>query len=587
LLGHARPFAARFVPPRTSAATRTRCCSGSNAGLRLLPQQQRPRRRPRWCVARAARNLLIRASMICAAPLVTGLLLLTAAPPVERPVRLDTPRGETIEVIEQRPPGRGPFPAVVLAPGTNYAMRLPALERVARALVSEGVAVFRFDWAYWVRSGAQGHPSADRAAEVEDFATVVAHARKATCVDPARILVGGKSLGSIIAWRVLRADPAVKGALLLTPVCSPKPTGPKLPDANYPDVANEARPTAWILGEADPVCTTSVLYGYLAGAKRARVAVVRGDHGFVDDLSASALQTPETDRTLSLVAQTSTDFAVSVLGHDAIGTDAPRAYTYAVHGAPLRLYVFPPTAPAATPSPAILLFHGGGWTRGRPQGLFDTARSFAAAGLVSIPVEYRLAREGTSPVAAFDDVCEALRWAHAHARELKIDPARIAGYGVSAGATMIASAATKGCRDGAGALRPAALVTLSSGFDLARSQGFKTAGGVEADAVDRSPLGHVAELGAPAFLAHGTEDAVTPFAAAKAFCDGATAAGKRCQLQPYDGLGHLLTRNLAEQQTAVSDPSAAADALSRQIDFLVGIGFAKSPRPAPHKELHP
>ena len=44
------------------------------------------------------------------------------------------------------PPGPGPFPALVLAPGQRYHMRLPIAEQLASQLVPRGIAVFRFDW---------------------------------------------------------------------------------------------------------------------------------------------------------------------------------------------------------------------------------------------------------------------------------------------------------------------------------------------------------------------------------------------------------------------------------------------------------
>ena len=133
-------------------------------------------------------------------------------------------------------------------------MKLPILDRVAKALVAQGIAVFRFDWAYYVKDPEHGVPSKDRAAEIEDMNTVLALARKQPWVDASRIAVGGKSLGSIIAWRILRANPELKGALLLTPVCSPPGPTPIAADTNYPEVSKEGRASAWVLGDRDPVC---------------------------------------------------------------------------------------------------------------------------------------------------------------------------------------------------------------------------------------------------------------------------------------------------------------------------------------------
>jgi dienelactone hydrolase len=232
-------------------------------------------------------------------------------------IRVTTPRGAAIDLLEERPPGLGPFPVVVLAEGSGYDMRQPTLERVAHALVNAGIAVVRFDWAFHVSDPEHGQRSADRIPEIEDLTTVVALVRKAPWADPARIAVGGKSLGSIIAWRVLRREPDLKGALLLTPVCNPKPNtkvagaplAPVVGD-NYPDPRVETRRAAWILGTSDPACAPAVLYQHLAGAGGAQVDVLRGDHDFIEPAPATAAAN---ERTLDLVTRLATDFATSVL----------------------------------------------------------------------------------------------------------------------------------------------------------------------------------------------------------------------------------------------------------------------------------
>lgn len=524
--------------------------------------------------------------------LVTVLLAITApvvagAEDAAQSVDVPTERGEVLRALVNRPAGKGPFPAVILGSGMGYHMRLPILESVARSLARSGVAVLRFDWAYHTREGDKGKPSPGRQLEIADMAAVVRHARAQPWIDARRLAVGGKSLGSIVAWNVLRADPAIKGALLLTPVCAPKPDEPDVVGTNYPDVANEARPTAWIVGQADPVCSTSVLYGHLAKARdAARVVVVRGDHAFADDLRASRLPDPQTDRTSALVGTTAVDFATALLGASPPGrpatTEAPRAYEFVRREtADLRLFVFPRHAAVTKrPSPAILLFHSGGWTRGRPQWLFEQARKFAAAGFTSIAAEYRLSAGAVRPSDAFDDVCEAFRWVRSHARELNVDGKRVVGYGASAGATMVAAAATAGC--GADATdegsrrsgKPDALVLISPGLDLEGSQTFATLSGPGVDAAARSPLRHVDASLPPTFVVVGERDTVTPARAVHTFCEKAVALARTCSVHPYPELGHLLTRNLANQRTAADpDPGAAADAFDRQLAFLRGLGL--------------
>lgn len=223
--------------------------------------------------------------------------------------RVVTPRGATIAVIAEKPPGSGPFPAIVLGSGSSYSKQAPVLEQTAQALLARGIAVYRFDWAYQIAGTPFAEQPKDRRAEIEDMNTVLALARADTAIDSHRLAVGGKSLGSIIAWRVLRATPELKGALLLTPVCSRE----GIPDAgavNYPGLAEENRPLSWILGESDPACPVITLYRFLSGANGApRVTVVGGDHSF-----ESAGAPARTGPTLDLVARLAADFTRALLG---------------------------------------------------------------------------------------------------------------------------------------------------------------------------------------------------------------------------------------------------------------------------------
>jgi len=141
----------------------------------------------------------------------------------------------------------------------------------------------------------------------------------------------------------------------------------------------------------------------------------------------------------------------------------PTVHTYrTVDGVALRAFVFVPTRDLRNPSPAILLFHGGGWVAGSPDWVFTAAKRFAALGFVAIPIQYRLSNANVSPVDAFADACAAFKWVRHESTALRVAPSRIAAYGVSAGGHLAALAATVGCgvSEGAyGAGGPDALVT--------------------------------------------------------------------------------------------------------------------------------
>ena len=108
-------------------------------------------------------------------------------------------------------------------------------------------------------------------------------------------------------------------------------------------------------------------------------------------------------------------------------------------GGPLPLRVFVPvTAPAGRPLPAVVYFHGGGWTIGCHDTVEPQCRYMAnAARAIFVSVEYRLAPEHRFP-AAVEDCQWAVRWVHENAAAIGADPARIAVAGDSAGGNLTA-----------------------------------------------------------------------------------------------------------------------------------------------------
>ena len=85
-----------------------------------------------------------------------------------------------------------------------------------------------------------------------------------------------------------------------------------------------------------------------------------------------------------------------------------------------------------SPSPAIVMYFGGGWQNGRP-GLFAAlAQALAQRGYVCVVPEYRLSGEAPFP-AAVHDAKAAVRWTRRFAKRFNIDPNRIACLGGSAG----------------------------------------------------------------------------------------------------------------------------------------------------------
>lgn len=258
---------------------------------------------------------------------------------------------------------------------------------------------------------------------------------------------------------------------------------------------------------------------------------------------------------------------------------SPELHSYReVNGTELRAYVFRPDSGTESPrSSAILLLHGGGWSVGSPEWTFQAARRFASWGMVAIPIEYRLSGDGVTPIEALEDACAAFAWARSTARDLGIDADRVAGYGLSAGGHLVAATATVGCPATCPDVRdcqPDALLLWSPALDTTLDGWFRRLLQGRADAKEYSPAHHVRSSTPPSSIVQGTEDTLTPLSGATTYCDLLVEAGGMCELNLYEGVGHLLTRNLKNQESDFDpDPDAEADGIEKHRRFLVDLKF--------------
>jgi len=251
----------------------------------------------------ARRGICALSTLACVVPLVANADTLTVT----------TSRGAKLEVIAEFPLGAGPFPAIVLAPGQGYHMRQPVLEQTAKRLVSSGVAVYRFNWAYFTATPKPGSPSEDLSNELQDINAVLATAAAEPRVAKGKLSVGGKSLGSVVAWSALVKNSALQAGLFLTPVCSHTPEGQTKPvflgEENYPGVASEKRPLLFISGDKDSLCAPEMLYRFAANSGGpARVAIVGGNHGYENPALTAESALEARDRNIDLVTRLATSF---------------------------------------------------------------------------------------------------------------------------------------------------------------------------------------------------------------------------------------------------------------------------------------
>ena len=99
------------------------------------------------------------------------------------------------------------------------------------------------------------------------------------------------------------------------------------------------------------------------------------------------------------------------------------------------------------PFPGVLMIHGGAWTTGSKSHMLAHARKVVDAGYTVVAMNYRLAPKHRFP-AQLDDCKAAVRWMRANAEKYKIDGARIAAYGYSAGGHLACMLGVTDAEDG-------------------------------------------------------------------------------------------------------------------------------------------
>ena len=263
---------------------------------------------------------------------------------------------------------------------------------------------------------------------------------------------------------------------------------------------------------------------------------------------------------------------------------APREYVYTTAGGTaLKAYVFVPAGPKSTrPRAAVALFHGGGWAQGEPAWVFSRARLFAERGMVAVAVQYRLCdQKDVTPLDAMADARAAFRWIRARSDSFGIDPRRVAGYGVSAGAHLAVMAAALDdslSRVGVSAA-PNALVLVSPALALESDAWVQRLLLGRAAVQSISPTTNVRRGMPPTLILQGDVDTVTPLAGAKRFCERMVAAGNACETHVYKGFGHLFTpAGIPDNEWPQPDSATAADAGVRAARFLASFKFVEGAR---------
>jgi acetyl esterase len=213
-----------------------------------------------------------------------------------------------------------------------------------------------------------------------------------------------------------------------------------------------------------------------------------------------------------------------------------------VDGQELRIYVLKPDA--WTPQdqrPAIVLFHGGGWSKGSPGIFNDHADFLRSKGFVCFLVQYRLIGAGETPEICIRDAKSAMRWVRARVAEWGLDPRRIAAGGGSAGGHLAAATALLSGFDEPGddlsvSPKPDALVLINPVTDNGPGgYGHKRVG---ARYREFSPAHNITADTPPTLISSGTEDTVAHPPLLLKFKAAMDAAGARCDLKLHEGGKH-------------------------------------------------
>lgn len=222
-------------------------------------------------------------------------------------------------------------------------------------------------------------------------------------------------------------------------------------------------------------------------------------------------------------------------------------------GFALRLDAYLPASDG--PHPAVVLIHGGGWSKGSRDeiGAVEAATILAEQGFAAFSVDYRLAGRAPYP-AAVEDVQAAVAWVRSRAAEFDVDPTRIAAVGHSAGGHLAAMLGTVGAGSLTTGSRVAAVVSWSGALDFREmleeenpeiQRGVRTFldcidTGCDDVAAEASPITHVDPTDAPMLL-YNSSDELVPVGQPTAMAEALEAAGVPHQLIviPGDRHGYL------------------------------------------------
>ena len=208
----------------------------------------------------------------------------------------------------------------------------------------------------------------------------------------------------------------------------------------------------------------------------------------------------------------------------------------------LKLDIYQPAARSA-PAPVALFFYGGSWRYGSRTDYAFVGNALAAAGILTLVVDYR-----TYPAVRFPgfevDAASSVRWARDHVGEYGGDPRRMFLVGHSAGAQIVALLATDAHYLAAVGMRPrdlAGVVGIAGPYDFLPLTDPKLIEvfGPESEWPASQPINFVDGDEPPFLLLQGQRDRVVAPRNSEAMEKKLRAARVPVTLNRYPGVGHF------------------------------------------------
>jgi len=230
----------------------------------------------------------------------------------------------------------------------------------------------------------------------------------------------------------------------------------------------------------------------------------------------------------------------------------------------VKLDVYKPEA--KSPTPLVMLIHGGGWVVGNKENYSLGALPYLQKGFAVVNVEYRLAKISPAPAAVDDCLC-ALHWIGRNAKKYNFDLSKVVVTGGSAGGhlalttAMIPSSAgfDNGCAyeddepwTGPGISNRPKVAAVVNWFGITDVVAMLHGPETRAYAISwfdslpnrddlakqLSPVNYVRSDVPPILTIHGDADKLVPYAQAVRLHDALSRAGVRNQLYTIAGGGH-------------------------------------------------